>query len=66
MAGRTLEELREILGHSSVTTTERYAHLKPGKWAAGRASLPEIGTTLAPAAPRQMRGIRGKVIDIVQ
>jgi hypothetical protein len=25
----TLELLRQIMGHSSVTTTERYAHLKP-------------------------------------
>ena len=27
MDGRTLEKLREILGHSSVKVTERYAHL---------------------------------------
>lgn len=29
MDGRTLEKLREILGHSSVKVTERYAHLLP-------------------------------------
>ena len=29
MDGRTLEKLREILGHSSVKVTERYAHLMP-------------------------------------
>ena len=27
--GGTLELLRQLMGHSSVTTTERYAHLKP-------------------------------------
>lgn len=30
MDGRRIEKLREILGHASVTTTERYAHLQPG------------------------------------
>jgi len=29
MDGRPIEKLKEILGHSSVTTTERYAHLRP-------------------------------------
>ena len=29
MDGRPIEKLREILGHVSVTTTERYAHLRP-------------------------------------
>lgn len=30
----TLDEVREVLGHSSVTVTERYAHLAPGVIAA--------------------------------
>jgi hypothetical protein len=30
MGGGSLATLREILGHSSVTVTERYAHLNPG------------------------------------
>lgn len=30
--GGSLETLREMMGHSSVTTTERYAHLVPGKY----------------------------------
>jgi integrase len=31
MAGGTLEQLRDLLGHSTVTTTERYAHLVPNR-----------------------------------
>jgi len=30
--GGTLETLREMMGHSSVTMTERYAHLIPGRY----------------------------------
>jgi integrase len=30
MDGRPIERLREILGHSTVKVTERYAHLRPG------------------------------------
>jgi hypothetical protein len=30
LGGGSIEVLRTILGHSSVTTTERYSHLKPG------------------------------------
>ena len=29
MNGGSIEKLREILGHSTVLVTERYAHLKP-------------------------------------
>lgn len=29
MGGGTLESLREVMGHSSVTVTERYSHLRP-------------------------------------
>ena len=31
MAGRPILEVREMLGHASVTMTERYAHLAPDK-----------------------------------
>ena len=34
MDGRPIEKLRDILGHSSVTTTERYAHLRPDAFSA--------------------------------
>lgn len=34
MQGRSLRELQGILGHSSLTITERYAHLAPGHFSA--------------------------------
>jgi integrase len=35
MPGRSIEELKEILGHYSVVVTERYAHLRPDLFAPG-------------------------------
>jgi len=31
IGGGSLEELRDVMGHSTVLVTERYAHLRPGK-----------------------------------
>jgi integrase len=45
--GRTwrLDEVRDVLGHTSITVTERYAHLAPGVLAeAGRATMAELPT----------------------
>ena len=43
LAGGSIEKLREILGHSTVLVTERYAHLKPELFGAAhseRANIP--------------------------
>jgi len=42
--GKTLEEVRDLLGHASIVTTERYAHLERKKSSASVSSL-------LPAAP---------------
>jgi len=68
MAGRSIEELKEILGHYSVVMTERYAHLKPDLFSAGahqalrvdltrRAVVPpaEIGQSMASGKAGRVR-----------
>ena len=40
--GVSLEALRDLLGHSSVTVTERYAHLAPAKVRETVAVLDEV------------------------
>ncbi|NKT61022.1 tyrosine-type recombinase/integrase [Rhodococcus hoagii] len=37
--GVSIYELKNLLGHESVKTTERYAHLAPTQWDAVRAAL---------------------------
>lgn len=39
MAGVDLYVVRDLLGHASITQTERYAHLAPAKVAAAVALL---------------------------
>ncbi len=53
MAGRSIEELKEILGHYSVVVIERYAHLRPDLFAEGAHSALKVdltpGTATEPA-----------------
>lgn len=46
MSGGSIEKLREIMGHSSVTMTERYAHLRPEAF--GDRERAAIRVSLAP------------------
>lgn len=52
MAGGSLRELQGILGHASITETERYAHLAPGYFSDGaRATVRvDLTTSAAPVA----------------
>lgn len=47
--GGSLETLREMLGHSSVTITERYAHLTPGTYSDADRARVAVGQPEAPA-----------------
>lgn len=67
MQGGTLEMLKEILGHASITTTERYAHLRPEMFnAAAYARLSMLDSqdeteNNSKSTPVEMRGLFGKV-----
>ena len=49
MKGRPLKEVSELLGHSSVKMTERYAHLAPERLREAVAVLEGFNTTSAQA-----------------
>ena len=50
MDGRPIEKLKEILGHSTVQVTERYAHLRVDLF--GPADLAAMAVDLSPAEAR--------------
>jgi integrase len=56
MAGRPLRELQAILGHASITDTERYAHLTPGFWADGVHGAIEVDLSASDAPVAQLPG----------
>jgi hypothetical protein len=49
MKGRPLKEVSELLRHSSVKMTERYAHLAPERLRGAVAALEDFNTTSAQA-----------------
>jgi integrase len=63
MAGGGIETLQEILGHSSITTTQRYAHLRPDAFVQHHGRLGVLAGSTS-SAPAPMRGLRGKVLQI--
>lgn len=54
LAGNSIEKLREIMGHSTVQVTERYAHLKPELF--GAADRATLKVSLAPGPDVQRLG----------
>lgn len=50
MGGGSIERLRIIMGHESVTTTERYSHLSPSHF--GARELSAVVVDMSPAAGR--------------
>ena len=45
--GESLPTIRDLLGHSSLTVTNRYAHADPTQWDSVVARLPRIGNQMA-------------------
>ncbi|MEI7706535.1 MAG: site-specific integrase [Deltaproteobacteria bacterium] len=56
LGGRPLEHLREILGHSTIALTERYAHLRPDLFAEAAYSALSVNLVGPPAEVRQIPG----------
>jgi hypothetical protein len=52
--GRPIEKLRDILGHSTVQVTERYAHLAPDAFS--RADYAAVSVDLEPSGSDQPKG----------
>jgi integrase len=61
MAGRDLRELQAILGHASITDTERYAHLSPGYWREGAHQA--IRVDLAPGGTSEPMEMRERTVE---
>ncbi|MCZ6691559.1 MAG: site-specific integrase [Planctomycetota bacterium] len=60
-SGMSLFEVSRILGHSSTTTTERYAHFAPERATAARGALRKMGSALdAPGSIELKSGTEGK------
>jgi integrase len=55
MKGRPLKEIQELLGHKSITQTERYAHLAPERLREAVATL-EFSTTSAQSLSEVAQG----------
>lgn len=53
--GRSLRELQAILGHESISTTERYAHLQPGHFAPGAREALAVDLTTPDGSVRQIK-----------
>lgn len=51
-SGRSLHEIKQLAGHSSITVTEQYAHHQPGF---GQAAVNTMGTWLAQGKAQQTR-----------
>ncbi|MFM9272156.1 site-specific integrase, partial [Halomonas elongata] len=45
--GEALTSIRDLLGHSSLTVTSRYAHADPARWDSVMANLPRISNRTA-------------------
>jgi site-specific recombinase XerD len=45
-AGQPLTAVRDLLGHSSLSVTNRYSHLAPAHLAAAVSTLPHLGGDL--------------------
>ncbi|WP_241191384.1 tyrosine-type recombinase/integrase [Deinococcus psychrotolerans] len=55
--GRSLDEVRDLLGHESIATTQIYAHTSQKRIAAAAASLPDVIGLAMPAQPARLTNL---------
>ncbi|MCK9993970.1 MAG: hypothetical protein Dbin4_02490, partial [Alphaproteobacteria bacterium] len=53
--GQPLTAVRDLLGHSSLAVTHRYAHLAPAHLLAAVANLPTLGERVGKTASRRAK-----------
>lgn len=59
LAGNSLEKLREIMRHSTVQVTERYAHLRPELFTADDRATIKVSLAPGPASAAKMAAAAG-------
>ena len=60
MAGGTLEELQVLLGHASITITQRYSHLRHDLFPASRSGI--LGSRWGSGETASMKNHKGKSV----
>jgi site-specific recombinase XerD len=62
LADASIENLSKMLGHASVVTTERYAHLRPGLFREADHAVLQVALAAGAAEPRPLLPSAGEAV----